>query len=727
VALRDRWAAALGSEERRPSFSILACELEAQRAQALDQRLQWHDQVFAGDCFRLLPSSPAGTGCTVLYLNPPYDQDPEHRRLEQRFLARFTSHLHPGSGILLYLVPPPALAASARFLATHYLDVRAWRLPDPEFQNFRQILLVARRGSQALPEPSRFQESALLSWAERPERLPVLPEVCPEPIEVDAAPQPAYQLDYRLESLDFSAGLETFRALEAAPTGSHLDARALRGARFPTAVPPRPAHLALALTSGMINGRRIQPDDLPRHPPLLVKGAVVHTRVEVSRRRNGEGEVTGVVEVERPELRLTILRLDTYAFHRLTQGSIPTGSSDLADWNAADLLRHYSRSLARVLAEQFPALHDPAEPRDQFSLPEFPRKLFGAQAHAVRACLKLLATGTNPMVVAEVGTGKSTMALSVAGALSPAHHDDTSRELRRLGFTRPLPRVSRVLVVCPPHLLDTWRTEAAAVLPQARVQVVRSVADLEREAEVYVLSRETAKLGSSVQGLEGRCPRCGAPVERSAAENAERRRRCEAIRCRPTNGFARRAEQLAALLVPVQPRHPVVSAICPGAALRRRFIDVEVLREARPLSLDRIAGFEADLLADFETLIRAGAPWAEIELLLEVLASMSRAVGSRSVCRAVFDRFLSLPESAALRKTLLDRLADLGNTTDPDEAGAQLHLLHALEQLYRASTWTKTGPCGEHLYQLIPRPRRYPLARLILRRFRRLFQLLVID
>jgi hypothetical protein len=59
-----------------------------------------------------------------------------------------------------------------------------------------------------------------------------------------------------------------------------------------------------------------------------------------------------------------------------------------------------------------------------------------------------------------------------------------------------------------------------------------------------------------------------------------------------------------------------------------------------------------------------------------------RVVSDESLlCRAVFNRFLSLPESTALRKTLLDdQLADLGNTTDPDEAGTQLHLRHALER-----------------------------------------------
>ncbi len=84
VTLRDLWAADLGSEGRRPGlppFAIRACELEAQRAEALAERLEWQDRSFAGDCFRLLPLTPSTTGCALLFLNPPYDQDRDHQRL----------------------------------------------------------------------------------------------------------------------------------------------------------------------------------------------------------------------------------------------------------------------------------------------------------------------------------------------------------------------------------------------------------------------------------------------------------------------------------------------------------------------------------------------------------------------------------------------------------------------------------------------------------------------
>ncbi|MBZ0111387.1 MAG: DUF6094 domain-containing protein, partial [Thermoanaerobaculia bacterium] len=76
------------------------------------------------------------------FLNPPYDTDREHRRLEQRFLARFTDALAPG-GALVFVVPHAALAASAELLASRYARIGVWRFPDPDFAAFKQVVVVA--------------------------------------------------------------------------------------------------------------------------------------------------------------------------------------------------------------------------------------------------------------------------------------------------------------------------------------------------------------------------------------------------------------------------------------------------------------------------------------------------------------------------------------------------------------------------------------------------------
>ena len=61
------------------------------------------------------------------------------------------------------------------------------------------------------------------------------------------------------------------------------------------------------------------------------------------------------------------------------------------------------------------------------------------------------------------------------------------------------------------------------------------------------------------------------------------------------------------------------------------------------------------------------------------------------------------------------------------EALGKARLRRALETLYGAGTWIESRPCGEPLFQAVPRPRRFPLAQRILRRHRRDFDLLVLD
>jgi hypothetical protein len=276
VHLRDLWQAALDALPHRlgrrgSRLTILASELERDRARTLRTSLaQPGDAAFHVDAFRLFPSTPATTGATLLYLNPPYDHDPAFKRLEHRFLVRFTEHLHPGAGHLLYLVPDHVLAVSAAFLSEHYLDLRAWRLPDADYDAFHQVLLVGRRARRPLVG-NAFAET-IRRWSEEPFSLPVLPEVCSEPSLVEAQPDPPYALRFTVEREDLTPVVRSFRIWTASSGAPAPSARDLVGARFETAVPPKPAHIAFALSSGLFNGYRLEPNDPRRDPPILAKG-----------------------------------------------------------------------------------------------------------------------------------------------------------------------------------------------------------------------------------------------------------------------------------------------------------------------------------------------------------------------------------------------------------------------------------------------------------------------
>ncbi len=422
---------------------------------------------------------------------------------------------------------------------------------------------MARRAPAVLaPNPT---EATIRRWGEDPEALDPLPASVADPLAIDS---PDDDLMLRLEGFDLAAALADRDSCEHLPELRDRGARELLGGRFCTAMPPRAAHIALALASGMFNGLRLVPNQPARHPPLLVKGVFERKLLEISERRNAEGELTGTIEVERPSLRLTALRLDSYAYLELVPGTSPTGSDDLARWNVADLITGYDRSLATLLKDQFPPIHDPRRPDHDFALPALPRTPFTIQRHAIQAALKLLALGETPFLVADVGTGKSTMGLYIAAALSPTYRDTTLRELERLGFDLSsgtgrrrrsrLAPVHRTQILCPPHLLDSWVDQTRAVLPRARIQLLRRLGDLDADADVFILSRETAKLGHAFRGLEGACRRCGAPILTSAKKNAARRLTCPAKRRTPDGPIARVARELAEHLAPTCHDHALV-------------------------------------------------------------------------------------------------------------------------------------------------------------------------
>ncbi|MCP4987982.1 MAG: hypothetical protein GY928_18595, partial [Colwellia sp.] len=195
------------------------------------------------------------------------------------------------------------------------------------------------------------------------------PEICPDPLEVTDDAIGDYRLDLEQRPIDLTETLAGFRPWEGTPTGVDLDAAEMLGARWHTAMPPKPAHIALALSSGMFNGHRLEPNDPERHPPVLAKGVFERELVTVSERTNADGECVGTVEVEHPRLRLTALRLDTYRYAELAPGVVPTGERDPERWNAADLIDNYDDALVDLLQQQFPPLHDPADPAQQMALP----------------------------------------------------------------------------------------------------------------------------------------------------------------------------------------------------------------------------------------------------------------------------------------------------------------------------------------------------------------------
>jgi hypothetical protein len=125
------------------------------------------DHVICGSAFAVRLAHGA---FSCLWLNPPYDYDDESKRLEHAFLTTMTRALCP-DGVLVFIVPQRRLAVSARYLTAHYTRFACYRLPDPEFAEASQAVLLAVKRER--PVARRDEQRTIEAWSVEP--LPELP------------------------------------------------------------------------------------------------------------------------------------------------------------------------------------------------------------------------------------------------------------------------------------------------------------------------------------------------------------------------------------------------------------------------------------------------------------------------------------------------------------------------------------------------------------------------
>ncbi len=113
--------------------------------------------------------------CSLLYLNPPYDSEfgpHSNKRMELVFLEHCYRWV-TSEGVLVFVVPAPAVGTCARLLASQFDRISAFRLEHPESVRFNQVVVFGRRKKAHLRgEPKGAEE--LLRIAYKPQLLPVL-------------------------------------------------------------------------------------------------------------------------------------------------------------------------------------------------------------------------------------------------------------------------------------------------------------------------------------------------------------------------------------------------------------------------------------------------------------------------------------------------------------------------------------------------------------------------
>lgn len=157
-------------------------ELDAYRAEQAKQRV---GHVIQGDTMEV--HCPVES-YSLVFLNPPYDwalqpfADGRSSRTEQIFLAHTYRWLKPG-GVLVLVIPGDRLADCGQILASHFCEVRVYRLEGPECVRYKQVVLFGRRRDRR--ERERLQDTdiarARLQFASLSRDFTRLPSLPSEP------------------------------------------------------------------------------------------------------------------------------------------------------------------------------------------------------------------------------------------------------------------------------------------------------------------------------------------------------------------------------------------------------------------------------------------------------------------------------------------------------------------------------------------------------------------
>ena len=157
--------------------------------------------------------------CSLLYLNPPYDSEfgpHSNKRMELVFLEHCYRWVI-SEGVLVFVVPAPAVGTCARLLAAQFDRISVFRLQHPESVRFNQVVLFgSRKKAHLRGEPKGAEE--LLRIAYKPQLLPVLNHEVSEPYAIPPSPPATITytglpLDEIEDALQRSAAMQNARGI----------------------------------------------------------------------------------------------------------------------------------------------------------------------------------------------------------------------------------------------------------------------------------------------------------------------------------------------------------------------------------------------------------------------------------------------------------------------------------------------------------------------------------
>jgi SNF2 family DNA or RNA helicase len=173
--------------------------------------------------------------------------------------------------------------------------------------------------------------------------------------------------------------------------------------------------------------------------------------------------------------------------------------------NIHHFIEEFRSVIVASVGRDFNPLYHPGTDRKKIYqlIKTLPRRPIASQIDAIGGIVQALRARDSAILVGEMGLGKTYISIAAAAALG----------------------LKRVLVVCPPHLVNKWRREVKQTVPTATALAAERIGQLEKALNeerwplFVILSREKAKLGYYWKGHATRmrdgalvCPECRTPL-----------------------------------------------------------------------------------------------------------------------------------------------------------------------------------------------------------------------
>ena len=231
---------------------------------------------------------------SLVLLNPPYTGESETgggTRLEETFLLNTTSRIVPG-GVLVYIIPHARINEKiARHLAGWYSNLHCFKLPDEEYDAFKQVIIFGSRRADYQPA-SGDALRAIQTWGDGKQLLPLTQGHGEYTIPVTPL-KGKHGASFRFQYLAIS---DEALLREATDAASRLQASSeWRDLVPPTepkiitpAMTPKKGHIGPQMLSGLLGTNCVTAPDTQR--PLLLKGNIQKSSNKMSGGETDETE-----------------------------------------------------------------------------------------------------------------------------------------------------------------------------------------------------------------------------------------------------------------------------------------------------------------------------------------------------------------------------------------------------------------------------------------------------